>query len=143
MKAASLLCRGLGVGAADAGGGEDPHRGLQRPQLEAKDEVVADVEAVAEGESPLAPREDGIAARSEDDVHRPEEIWPALLCQCDLFRGSAGGIDHPPDCVRQLEGVKALDIDDDEALQEAGPWGYEGSQHCRHQGAGSGDHSGC
>jgi hypothetical protein len=29
---------------------------------------------VAEGESPAAPGEDGVAARSEDDVHRPEEI---------------------------------------------------------------------
>jgi hypothetical protein len=55
-------------------GGEDPHRGLQHPQLEAEDEVVADAEAVAEGESPPASGEDGVAARSEDDVHRPEEI---------------------------------------------------------------------
>jgi hypothetical protein len=36
--------------------------------------VVTDVEAVAEGKGPLAPGEDGIAARSEDDVNRPEEL---------------------------------------------------------------------
>jgi hypothetical protein len=29
---------------------------------------------VAEGEGPPAPGEDGIAARSEDDVHRLEEL---------------------------------------------------------------------
>jgi hypothetical protein len=40
-----------------------------------------------------------------------------------------------------LEGVKALGVDDDEELQEAGPWGDKGSQHRRRQGAGSGDHS--
>jgi hypothetical protein len=79
QKGRPLLHRGLGEGAEDAGGGEDPHRGLQRPQLEVEDEVVADAEAVAEGECPLAPREDGIAGRSEDDVNRPEELWLALL----------------------------------------------------------------
>jgi hypothetical protein len=78
-KAAPLLRRGLGEGAADAGGGEDPHQGLQRPQLEAEDEVVTDAETVAEGECPPAPREDGIAARSKDDVNRLEELWPTLL----------------------------------------------------------------
>jgi hypothetical protein len=83
----------------DAGGGKDPHRGLQRPQLEAEDEVVTNTEVMAEGESPLAFGEDGVAARSEDDVHRPEELWPALLHQHDLTRGSVGGADHPPDCV--------------------------------------------
>jgi hypothetical protein len=51
----------------------------------------------------------------------PEEIWPALLRQRDLSRGSVGGVDHPPDCVGQPEGVEALDVDDDEELQEAGP----------------------
>jgi hypothetical protein len=44
-----------------------------------EDEVVADAEAVAVGKGPLAPREDGIAARSKDDVNRPEELWPALF----------------------------------------------------------------
>jgi hypothetical protein len=34
---------------------------------------------MAEGEGPPAAREDGVAAPSEEDVHRPEEIWPALL----------------------------------------------------------------
>jgi hypothetical protein len=34
---------------------------------------------MAEGESPPVSGEDGVAARSEDDVHRPEELWPALL----------------------------------------------------------------
>jgi hypothetical protein len=58
----------------DAGGGEDPHRGLQRPQLEAEDEVVTDAEAVTEGESPLAPGEDGVASHAEDDVHRPDQL---------------------------------------------------------------------
>jgi hypothetical protein len=125
----------------DAGGGEDLHRGLQRPQLEVEDEVVADAEAVAEGESPLASGEDGIAARSKDDVHRPEELWLALLHQRDLSGGSARGIDHPSDCVGQPKGVEALGIDDDEELQEAGPQGDEGSQHLRRQGAGSHDHS--
>jgi hypothetical protein len=80
-EAAPLCHRGLEVGAADADSGEDPHRGLQRPQLEAEDEVVTDVEAVAEGEGPPAPGENGIAVRSKEDVHRPEEIWPALLHQ--------------------------------------------------------------
>jgi hypothetical protein len=74
----------------DAGSAEDPHRGLQHPQLEVEDEVVADAEAVAEGEGPLVPGEDGIAVRSKEDVHKPEEIWPALLHQRDLSRGSAG-----------------------------------------------------
>jgi hypothetical protein len=36
--------------------------------------VVTDAEAVAEGKSPPAPGEDGIAARSEDDVNRLEEL---------------------------------------------------------------------
>jgi hypothetical protein len=39
-----------------------------------EDEVVADAEAMAEGEGPPAAREDGIAAHPEEDVHRPEEI---------------------------------------------------------------------
>jgi hypothetical protein len=33
----------------DATGGEDLHRGLQHPQLEVEDEVVVDMEAMAEG----------------------------------------------------------------------------------------------
>jgi hypothetical protein len=45
-KAAPSLRRGLGEGVADTVGGEDPHRGLQRPQLEAEDKVVADAEMV-------------------------------------------------------------------------------------------------
>jgi hypothetical protein len=61
----------------DAIGGEDPHRGLQRPQPEAEDEVVTDVEMVAKGEGPLAPEEDGVHA--EDDVHRPDQLCPTLL----------------------------------------------------------------
>jgi hypothetical protein len=60
-KAAPLLCRGLGEGAVDAGGSKDPHRGLQRPQIEAEDEVFTDTEVVAEGECPPVPGEDGIA----------------------------------------------------------------------------------
>jgi hypothetical protein len=44
-----------------------------------EDEVVPDAEAVAEGKGPLVPEEVGIATRSEDDVNRPEELWPALL----------------------------------------------------------------
>jgi hypothetical protein len=72
----------------DTGGSKDPHRGLQRPQLEEKDEVVADAEAVAEGRGPPALGEDGIAARSKDDVNRLEELWPALLHQHDLSGGS-------------------------------------------------------
>jgi hypothetical protein len=65
-----------------------------------------------------------------------------LLHQRDLSGGSTGGVDHPPDCVGQPEGVEALGVDDDEELQEAGPWGNEGSQHLRRQGTGSCDHSG-
>jgi hypothetical protein len=34
---------------------------------------------MAEGEGPPAAGEDGVAAHSKEDVHRPEEIWP-LLC---------------------------------------------------------------
>jgi hypothetical protein len=86
------------------------------PQLEAEDEVVADAEAMAEGESPPAPKEDGVAAHSKEDVHRPEEIWPALHPQGDLPGGCAGGIDYPPDYVGELEGFEAPDIDDDEEL---------------------------
>jgi hypothetical protein len=92
------------------------HRGLQRPQLEAEDEVVTDAEAMVEGKSPPTLGEDGVAARSEEDVHRPEEIWPALLPQGDLPGGCPRGVDHPPDCVGQPEGVEALDVDDDEEL---------------------------
>jgi hypothetical protein len=91
--------------------------------------VVTDAEAVVEGESPLAQGEDGVAARSEDDVYRPEELWPALLHQHDLSGGSARGVDHPSDRVGQPEGGEALGVDDDEELQEAGPRGDEGSQH--------------
>jgi hypothetical protein len=81
-----------------------------------EDEVVADTEAMAEGEIPPMSGEDGVAARSEDDVHRPEELWPALLHQHDLTRGSAGGVDYPPDCVGQPEGDEALGVKDDEEL---------------------------
>jgi hypothetical protein len=111
----------------DAGGGEDPHRGLQRPQLEAEDEVVADTESVAEGKGPPAPGEDDIAARSKDDVNRLEELWPALLHQHDLSGGSAGGVDYPPDCVGQPEGDEAHGVNGDEELQEVGPQSNEGS----------------
>jgi hypothetical protein len=71
---------------------------------------------MAEGESPPAPGEEGVAARSEEDVHRPEEIWPALLPQGDLPGGCAGGVDYPLDCVGESEGVEAPDVDDDEEL---------------------------
>jgi hypothetical protein len=88
----------------DAGSGEYPHRGLQRPQLEAEDEVVADAEAVAEGEGPLAPGKNGIAVRSKEDVHRPEEIWPVLLHQRDLSGGRAGGRRSPSELRWAAEG---------------------------------------
>jgi hypothetical protein len=39
-----------------------------------EDEVVAEAEAMAKGEYPPAPGEDGIAAHSEDDINRPEEL---------------------------------------------------------------------
>jgi hypothetical protein len=61
--------------------------------------------------------------------------------QSNLPSGRAGGVNHPPDCVRQPEGAEARGIDDDEELQEAGSRPDEGSQHRRHQGARSGDHS--
>jgi hypothetical protein len=35
--------------------------------------VVTDAEAVAEGKGPPAPGEDGVAARSKEDVNKPEE----------------------------------------------------------------------
>jgi hypothetical protein len=72
------------------------------------------------------PGEDGVAARSEDDVNRPEGLWPARLHQHDLSRGSAGGVDYPPDCVGQPEGFEAPGVDDDEELQEAGPGAMRG-----------------
>jgi hypothetical protein len=78
--------------------------------------VVTDAEAVAVGKGPLAPGEDGIAARSKDDVNRLEELWPALLHQHDLSGGSAGGVDYPPDCVGQPEGDEAPGINGDEEL---------------------------
>jgi hypothetical protein len=74
-----LRRRGLREGAANACGGEDPHRGFQHPQLEAEDEAVADAKALTEGKSPPAPVEDGVAARAKDDVYRPDQLWPALL----------------------------------------------------------------
>jgi hypothetical protein len=36
---------------------------------------------MAEGKGPPAAGEDGDAAVPKEDVHRPEEIWPALLPQ--------------------------------------------------------------
>jgi hypothetical protein len=98
--------------------------------------VVADAEAMAEGEGPPVPREDGVAARSEEDVHMPEEIWPALLPQGNLPGGYAGGIDYPLDCVREPEGVEAPDVNDDKELQEAGPQGDEGSSIATSKGRG-------
>jgi hypothetical protein len=95
--------------------------------IEAKDEVVTNAEAVAEGKGPPAPEEDGVAARSGDDVNRPEELWPALLHQRDLSGGSAGGVDYPPDCIGQPEGDEAPGVDDDEELPEAGPRNNKGS----------------
>jgi hypothetical protein len=69
--------------------------------------VVADMEAMAEGEGPPAAGEDGVATHPEEDVHRPEEVWPALLPQGNLPGGRAGGVNHPPDDVGQPEGVEA------------------------------------
>jgi hypothetical protein len=91
-------------------------------------------------EGPPVPGEDGIAIRSKEDVHRAEEIWPALLHQRDLSGGSAGGVDHPLDCVGQPKGVKAQDVEDDEELQEMGSRGNQGTQQLRRLAAGSGDH---
>jgi hypothetical protein len=76
---------------------------------------------MAEGEGPPAAGEDGIATCPEEDVHRPEEIWPTLLPQSNLPGGRARGVNHPPDCVGQSEGAEARGVDDDEELQEAGP----------------------
>jgi hypothetical protein len=36
--------------------------------------VVANIEVVAEGESPPAPGEDGVAAHAEDDVYRLDQL---------------------------------------------------------------------
>jgi hypothetical protein len=36
--------------------------------------------------------------------------------QSNLPSGRAGGVNHPPDCVRQPEGAEARGIDDDEEL---------------------------
>jgi hypothetical protein len=87
---------------------------------------------VAEGKGPPVPREDGVAARSEDDVNRPEELWPALLHQHDLSGGSDGCVDCPPDYVRQPEEDEALGVNDDKELQEAGPRSNKGPQHLHH-----------
>jgi hypothetical protein len=54
------------------------HRGLQCPQLEAEDEVVTDAEAVTEGESPLAPREDSVPPMPR--MMSTGEISSGLLC---------------------------------------------------------------
>jgi hypothetical protein len=120
----------------DACGSEDPHRGLQRPQLEAEDE------AVTEGESPLAPGEDGIAAHAENDINRPDPLWPALLHQHDLSNREVGGRDCPTDYIGQPEGGEASILDNNEELQELGPRRNEGSQSRRCQAVGSRDHSG-
>jgi hypothetical protein len=74
------------------------------------------MEVVAEGESPLAPGEDGVATHAEDDVHRPDQVWPALLHQHDLANGEAGSGDRPSNCLGQPEGGEALVLDDDEEL---------------------------
>jgi hypothetical protein len=63
------------------------------------------------------------------DVHRPEEIWPAMLHQHNLSGGSAGGVDRPPDCAGQPEGVEAQHVEGDEEFQELGPRGNQGTQH--------------
>jgi hypothetical protein len=81
-----------------------------------KDEVVTDTEVVAEGKGPPVPREDGISAHSKDDINRPEELWPALLHQHDLSRGSVRGVDYPLDYIGQPEGDEALGINGDEDL---------------------------
>jgi hypothetical protein len=87
--------------------------------------VVADMEMVAEGKGPLAPVEDGVHA--EDDVHRLDQLWPALLHQRDLADAEARGGDRPPDRIGQLEGDEGPIPDDDEELQEVGPRRDEGS----------------
>jgi hypothetical protein len=92
-----------------------------------EDEAVADAEAVTEGESPLVPGEDGVAARTEDDVYRPDQLWPALLHQHDLSNGEARGGDCPLDYIGQSEGGESPVLEVDEELQEMGPWRDEGS----------------
>jgi hypothetical protein len=92
-----------------------------------EDEVVTDAKAMAVGEGPLVAGQDGIAACPEEDVHRPEEIWPALLPQSNHPGGHAGGVNHPPDYVGQLEGGEAWGVDNNKELQEAGPQADEGS----------------
>jgi hypothetical protein len=78
--------------------------------------MVTDAEAMAEGEGPLAAREDGVAAIPKKDVHRLEEIWPAMLPQGNLPSGHARGVNHPLDSIGQPEGVEAWGIDDNEEL---------------------------
>jgi hypothetical protein len=78
------------------------------------------VEVVAEGESPLVPREDGVA--TENDVHRLDQFWPTLLHQHDLADAEAGSGEHPS------EGDEAPILDDDEELLEVGPRRDVGSQ---------------
>jgi hypothetical protein len=109
----SLHRCGKRIGAADAIGVKDPHRGLQRPQPEAEDEAVTDVEVVAKGKSPPTLREDGVAAHTEDDVHMLDQLWPALLDQHDLTNGEAGSREHPLDRLRQPKGGEAPILDDD------------------------------
>jgi hypothetical protein len=86
---------------------------------------------VAEGESPPAPGEDGAAAHAKDDVHRLDQLWPALLHQRDLADGEAWGREHPLFHLRQAKGGEALVLDDDKQLQEVGHLCNEGSQRHR------------
>jgi hypothetical protein len=90
-------------------------------------------EVVAEGKSPPAPGEDGVAV--ENDVHRPDQFWPVLLHQHNLADAKAGSREHPLYRIRKPEGDEAPILDDDEELQEVGPQCNEGSQGCRGQAA--------
>jgi hypothetical protein len=94
------------------------------------DEAVTDAEAVTEGESRPTTGEDDISARTEDDVHMPDQLWHALLHQHDLSNGEAEDGDHPPDYIGQPKGGEAPVLDNDEELQEVGPRRDEGSQGC-------------
>jgi hypothetical protein len=45
---------------------------------------------VVEGDSPPAPGEDGAIADAEKDIHRPDEVRLALLCQGHLTHSKDG-----------------------------------------------------
>jgi hypothetical protein len=96
---ASFHHRRKRVGAADAIGAEDLHRSLQPPQFEAEEEAVTSEKAVAKIKGPSALGEDGSTIGAKDDVHRLDQLLPALLHQRNLANCEAQDGQDPPDCL--------------------------------------------